>query len=208
KTDQLSMIRIGFWMVYGHSVYPQYAIAALLLAACMLLTWRFMVGGLCEGLTGSRRLFIGSAAAYCLAAILGITGFACLLNHDRAFMAWVRRDPNELLSVFEWTVAVAIIAKFWLVAYSWRRISWRRTRQYLLLWTGATLLLVILARLLWAHGCLTLSLMSALDLLPLDPYRLKCFLILVGLLTVPFARLGFAPSALARNRHENSSPRT
>ena len=32
KVDQLSMLRIGFWMVYGHSVYPQYAIAALILA--------------------------------------------------------------------------------------------------------------------------------------------------------------------------------
>jgi hypothetical protein len=70
-----------------------------------------------------------------------------------------------------------------------------------MLWAGATLMLVILAKLIWADGCLTLSLMSVLDFLPLDPYRLEYFLILVGLLTVPFARLGFAPSALARNRH-------
>jgi len=201
KVDQLSMLRIGFWMVYGHSVYPQYAIAALILAACVLLTWRFLVGGLCVGLSGNRRLFIGSAAVYCLAAILGITSFAWLLNHDQHFMAWVRHDPNELLRVFERVVAVAIIAKFWLAAYSWRRISWRRTWQYLMLWTDATLLLVALATLLWADGCLTLSLMSVLDFLPLDPYRLECFLILIGLVTVPFARLGFAPSALTRNRH-------
>jgi hypothetical protein len=116
-------------------------------------------------------------------------------------MAWIRRDPNALLGVFEWVMALAIVAKFWLAAFSWRRISWRRTWQYLLLWAGATLLLTVLAKLLWANGCLTLSLMSVLDFLPLDPYRLEYFMILVALLTVPFARLGFAPSALAGNRH-------
>lgn len=201
KVDQLSMLRIGFWMVYGHSVYPQYAIAALILAAGMLLTWRFLVGGLCVGLSGSRRLYVGSALAYCLAALLGVMGLAWLLNHDQGFMAWVRRDPNELLSVFEWLAAAAIIAKAWLAAFSWRAISSRSTWRYLMVWAGASLLLITLAKLLWAHGCLTLSLMSALDFLPLDPYRLQCFLILLGLLTVPLARLGLAPSALARNRH-------
>jgi hypothetical protein len=200
KVDQLSMIRIGFWMVYGHSVYPQYAIAALLLGACMLLTWKFLVNGFCIGLSGNRKLFVGSAVAYCLVAIIGISAFAWLLNHDRQFMAWVRHDPNELLRVFEWIVVVAILAKFWLAAFSWRRISWRRTWRYLLLWLGTTLLLTFLARLLWANGCLTLTLMSVLDFLPLDPYRLECFLILISLLTVPLARLGFAPSALAGNR--------
>jgi hypothetical protein len=201
KVDQLSMIRIGFWMVYGHSVYPQYAIAALILATCILLTWKFLVNGFCVGLSGNRTLFIGSPVAYCVAAIIGITAFAWLLNHDQQFKAWVRHDPNELLFVFERMIAAAIVAKFWLAAFSWRRISWRRTWQYLLLWAGATLLLITLAKLLWANGCLTLSLMSVLDFLPLDPYRLECFLILAGLLTVPFARLGFAPSSLAANRH-------
>ena len=78
------MLRIGFWMVYGHSVYPQYAIAALILAACMLLTWKFLVNGLCVGLSGNRKLYIGSAVAYCLAALFGIIAFAWLLNHDQA----------------------------------------------------------------------------------------------------------------------------
>ncbi len=201
KVDQLSMLRIGFWMVYGHSVYPQYVIAALILTACMLLTWKFLVNGFCVGLSGNRRLFIGSAAAYCLAGTLGIIAFALLLNHDQAFMAWVRHDPDQLLRAFEWIIAVAVIGKVWLASFSWRRISWRRTRQYLVLWFGATLLLITLAELLWADGCLTLSLMSLLDILPLDPYRLEYLLILIGLLTIPLARLALAPSALRRNRH-------
>ena len=88
-------------------------------------------------------------------------------------MAWVRHDPNQLLRAFEWVIAVAVIGKFWLAAFSWRRISWRRTWQYLVLWVGATLLLITLANCCWADGCLTLSLMSLLDILPLDPIALN-----------------------------------
>jgi hypothetical protein len=116
-------------------------------------------------------------------------------------MAWVRYDPDQLLRAFEWLITVAVIGKVWLASFSWRRISWRRTWQYLGLWLGATLLLITLAKLLWANGCLTLSLMSLLDILPLDPYRLEYLLILIALLTIPLARLGLVPSALRRNRH-------
>jgi hypothetical protein len=116
-------------------------------------------------------------------------------------MSWVRYDPDQLLRAFEWIIAVAVIGKVWLASFSWRRISRRRTWQYLGLWLGATLLLITLAKLLWANGCLTLSLMSLLDILPLDPYRLEYLLILIALLTIPLARLGLAPSALRRNRH-------
>jgi len=201
KVDQLSMLRIGYWMVYGHSVYPQYAMAALILATCMVLTWKFLVNGLCVGLSGNRNLFIGSAAGYCLLGILGIIGLTWLLDHDRIFMAWVRRAPDQLLGAFELAIAVAVIGKLWLAVFSWRWISRRRTWRYLVLWLVATLVLITLAKLLWAHGCLTLSLMSLLDMLPLDPYRLEYFLILIALLTIPLARLGLAPSALRRNRH-------
>ena len=51
--DGLAMIRVGFWMAYGHSVHPQYAIAALIVLGGMLLTWKFLVGGLWIGLSGT-----------------------------------------------------------------------------------------------------------------------------------------------------------
>ena len=112
-------------------------------------------------------------------------------------MAWVRHDPNELVRAFEWVMAVAIIGQ---VLARGLFLAQDFLEAYLAIpvaWVGATLLLTALAKLLWADGCLTLSLMSVLDFLPLDPYRLKYFLILVGLVTIPLARLGFAPSALA-----------
>jgi len=188
----LTMIRIGFWMIYDHSVYPQYVIAALSIIAGLFLTWKFLVGGLWIGLCGNRRFFIASAAAYCLVLILGMIGLIILLDHDKAVRGWVREDPNRLLSYIEWIAALAVIAKFWMAAFSWRRISSHRVRKYLLVWLGSTFCLMALAILWWKGGRLYL---------PLDADRLRNLLILIALLAIPFARLGFAPSSLARNRH-------
>jgi hypothetical protein len=167
----------------------------------MFLTWKFLVGGLWIGLSGNRKFFIASAAAYCLVLLLGMIGFTILLNHDQAVREWVREDPNRLLSYFEWIGVLAVIAKLWMAAFSWRSITPERVRKYLLIWFSGTLGLITLALLLWAGGTLSLTLMAFLDFLPLDVDRLRSLLILVALLVIPFARLGFAPSALARNRH-------
>ena len=199
--NALSMIRIGFWMAYGHSVYPQYAIAALFIIAGAFLTWKFLVGGLWIGLSGNRKLFIASAVAYCFVPLLGLIGLTILLNHDEAVRGWVREDPNRLLAYFEWLAAFAVIAKFWMAARSWRHIAAQRVRKYLLVWLGGTLCLMTLAILLWADGLLDLLLMAVLDFLPLDPYRLRNLLILVALLVIPFARPGLAPAFFAKNRH-------
>jgi hypothetical protein len=187
----LSMVRIGFWMIYDHSVYPQYLIAALSIIAGMFLTWKFLVGGLWIGLSGNRRFFIASAAVYCLVALVGIISLVVLFE-QKAVRAWIRDDPNRLLSYLEWLAALAIILKFWLAAFSWRRISSHRVRKYLLIWLGSMLCLMALAILVWSGGRLYL---------PLDADRLRNLLVLIVLLVIPFARLGLAPSALARNRH-------
>ena len=197
----LSMVRVGFWMVYGHSVYPQYAIAALSIIAGLFLTWKFLVGGLWIGLSGNLKLFIASASAYCLMLLLGMFGLAILLDHDEAFRQWLREDPDRPLSLFEWIAALGVSAKFWMAAVSWRKIAPQRVRRYFLAWCGGTLCLIALAILVWADGTLILSLMAFLNFLPLDVYRLRNLLILVALLVIPFARLGLAPSSLARNRH-------
>jgi hypothetical protein len=197
----LTMIRIGFWMAYGHSMWAQYAISALLVAASAFATWKLLVGGMCVGLSGSRKMFITSTAVYCLVPLLGFVGLTVLLNHDQEIRAWVTQDPNRVLSICVWLAALAVIAKFWLAAFSWRRIAPARVRAYLLLWTGATLMLITLVILLWAHGLLSLQLMALMDSLPVDVYRLRNLMVLLAMLLIPFARLGFAPVALARNRH-------
>jgi len=188
----LSMIRVGFWMIYDHSVYPQYAIAALSIIAGMFLSWKFLVGGLWIGLSGNRKLFIGAAAAYSLALLLGMIGLIISLNYKEVVQDWIEEDPDRLLPFFEWLAAFAVIAKFWLAAFSWRKIDPQRVRKYLLVWLGGTFCLIALAILWWKGGRLYL---------PLDADRLRNLLILIAVLVIPFARPGLAPSALARNRH-------
>jgi len=193
--------RIGLWMVYGHSIWGEYVISALYIAASMFVTWKFLIGGMWVGLSGNRKLFLITEAVYYLLPLSGFIGLTILVNHDKAVRAWVTEDPDRVLTILEWLAAFAVVVKFWLAAYTWRNIAKARVRAYLLLWSGATLLLIILAILLWMHGVLDLLLMNVMDCLPLDVYRLRNLLVLVALLIVPFARIGSAPCALAKNRH-------
>lgn len=204
RLDSLSMMRIGFWMAYDHSVYPQHAMAILTIIAGMLLTWKFLAGGLWIGLSGNMKLFMASVAFYCLVVFLGIIGLIVALNHDSAVRAWIRDDPDKLLSLLEWILAFAVIAKIWMAVFSWRSIAPERVHKYLLIWLAGVLCLIALAILEWAHGTLSLTLTAFLDFLPLDVYRLRNLLILIALLLIPFARLGLAPSSFAKNRHGSS----
>ncbi len=199
--DALGMIRIGYWMVYDHSLAAQYVIAVLSLAAGFLATWKLLAGGFWIGLSGSKKLYTGTASAYGLAAMLGITVLVVLLNHDQAFLAWVRNDPDRLLSEFEWTAALALAAKFWLAARSWRDIGLKSSVKFFLIWLAGAACMAALALLLWAHGALSLLAAEMMDLLPLDVERLRNLLLLVALLAVPLARPGLAAGFLDRNRH-------
>ncbi|HTG42982.1 MAG TPA: hypothetical protein VK633_00500, partial [Verrucomicrobiae bacterium] len=194
--SSLTMIRVAYWMVQGHSVFPQLLMAALLLLAAILLTWKFLVGGLWIGLSGSKKLFLGSAVACSFMFFSGMICVAILANHDRPFRAWLRNDPNQLLSIITTILAAAVIAKSWLAARSWRLIQPQRTRRFLLAWLAAMLCMIILVRLLWADGTLVLALMALLDFHPLDSARLVSLPILGALLLIPLARLGLARAFL------------
>jgi hypothetical protein len=199
--DAISMPRLGFWMAYDHAMYPQYIVAVLLLLSGMFLTWRFLVGGLWAGLSGNRNIFIAPFAIWGLAILLEIVSVTVASNYDPEFRAWVRHDPNRLLSILEWIVVLAVVAKFFLAVRTWRNVSPKRTGIFLLAWVGGTLCLVALAILLWCHGLLDMELMAFCDIWPLDVVRLRSLLILIALWIIPFARLGLAPTMLATNRH-------
>ncbi len=102
-------------------------------------------------------------------------------------------ELDRLLPALLWVAALAVAAKFWIAAFSWRKVAPQRVRQYLIVWLGSTLCLITLAVLLWA-GLLRYF-------LPSDIYRVRSLLILAALLVMPFGRLGLATSSLARNRH-------
>ena len=199
--DAISTLRLILWMAYDHTMFPQYVLAALLLLAGVFLTWRFLAGGLWAGLSGSRNLFVTPVVAWGFIILFEIVGVTVVSNYDSEFRDWVRRDPNYLLSILEWIVALAVVGKFFVTARTWRNVSSRRTRVFLMAWVCGTLCLAALAMLLWSHGLLSLALMELADTLPLDVIRLRCLLILVALWIIPFARFGLAPTMLAKNRH-------
>jgi hypothetical protein len=71
-------------------------------------------------------------------------------------------------------------------------MSPRYQRMYLLVWFAGTASLVALGVVVW--GMLRMY-------PPFDVDGLRSAVILLAVLAVPLARLGLAPSSLARNRH-------
>jgi len=187
--DSLAVVRGTLWMIHGHSVYPQYVIAVLLVIAGMLLTWRFMVGGLWLGLAGNSRVFAFSAAPY---VILPLFVLPALLILNEPILDWITANTRRLLPALVWVAAAGVVIKFWLAAFSWRRIEPQYVRRYLPIWLSGAVCLTVLAFMLG-------DLLSLF--LPEDTYRLRNLLILIGLQIVPVARLGLAPAFLDKNRH-------
>jgi hypothetical protein len=198
--DALSGVRIGFWMCYGHSVLPQYVIAALSLVLFSGLTWKFMVGGLWLGLSGNKKWFIRSMAIYLVVLVTGAIAMTILSNNS-AVREWFRNDANRVLDFLEWIAAAAVIGKFSLAAYSWRGISTQSAWSYLLLWLGGTICFVTLPIVIQAGGAIVLMAMAVLGSAPMDTLRIKHLLLVCALLPIPVARLGLAARALAKNRH-------
>ncbi len=190
--DGLNMIRLLLWAVYGHSMYPQYALVILSLAAAMLMTWRFLVSSLWLGLSGNRALFATTAIPYSLAPIF-VLAFAILIpGNEDSILSWMYRGFGSVLPTLVRIAAIAVTSKLWIAAWSWRDINRVRVRQYLFLWICGTLVLVAFALVSWA---------GLRYIVPSDSDQLRSLLVLCALLVIPFARLGLAPGSLARNRH-------
>jgi hypothetical protein len=183
--DSLSRFAIQLWAFHGRSVGVVYGIVVLVVFAGMLLTWRFLTSRLWTGLSGSRPLFIASVVFVIVVAIAGLAFDATRLP------GWVLADPARL-AVAAWAFSIAVIVKYWLAAYSWRGVSQRYVRQYLLLWGLGTTCLLTLALLCWGVARIYVA---------TDIYRLQALMILVVLLALPLWRVGLAPACLARNRH-------
>jgi hypothetical protein len=197
----LSRIRLVLWMIHDHRALPQYTLAALALFAGALVTWKCLVNGLWIGLSGSRKLFVGSGVAYACAALAGMITLAVLLNDENGFQEQVSSDPDRGIAVLNWIVALAVIARFWLAARAWRTIQRRRVGRYVLAWSVGTLALLGGAVLISVDGTLGVLLMAVLDFPPVDGVRLASLLVLCVLLVIPLARLGLAPASFTRNRH-------
>jgi hypothetical protein len=184
--DALSGLAIQLWAFHGQSVMAVVLIGALIVCAGLLVTWRLLITRLWSGMRGDRRLFFASALS------LGVVVLAALVFDASRLPAWILDEPAHMRNVV--LAAGAVVgAKYWLAARTWRRIDGRYVRQYLLVWVGATAAWMTLALVVWNVA----RIYAALDI-----YLLQALLILGALLAVPVARVGFAASCLARNRHQ------
>jgi hypothetical protein len=190
--DGLNVIRLLVWSLYERSIYPQYGLVILSLAAAMLLTWRFLVSSLWLGLSGNRALFATTAIPYALAPIFAFMIAILIPENEDSILSWMHRGFGGALPTLVRIAAIAVVAKLWIAAWTWRDIDRARVQQYLFLWLSGTLVLVAFALLSWA---------GLRYLLPSDSHQLRSLLVLCALLVVPLARLGLAPGSLARNRH-------
>jgi hypothetical protein len=183
--DDVSRIALQLWAFHGRSVAAVYGIAAVIVTAAMFLTWRCLVSRLWTGLSGSRALFMASVISVPLVALV------YLLFDASRLPDWVLEDPLRMNAI-AWMLSLAVIAKYWLAARSWRRVRASYVRQYLLAWSAGTACFLILSVVFWQIVRIYVA---------LDIYQFQSVVILLALLAMPLGRVGLAPSSLARNRH-------
>ncbi len=183
NTTQLNELWSEFRMICPHTCQ---LMTVLYLGVLITLTWRCLVNGLWSGLSGNQLLYAGPILLQILIPALAL--LSCGIWSD-AIDSEIQNHPevvkSTLIGAAGWTLALLVIAKIWVAAFSWRRISRRRSRQYLFIWMGATAVFIWLA---------------ILSAPPFDTYRTGRLFILVAILLVPFARVGLAPASWARNR--------
>lgn len=180
------------WEINGHSVYREYGMAVLSIAAGILLTWRFLVGSLWLGLRGNKKLFTVSALPYVLVPFPLLAGVYLTVTHKQFVLSWIQHHLGSVLPQLEWIAAIAVILKLSAAVWSWRNIPAERIRAYFLIWAVATLLLIAFAVMMWSY--LPFS-------LPSDTYRLRTVMVLMAIMFLPLARIGLASSSFAKNRH-------
>jgi len=189
-TNVLPKLWILRWQYHDRPVPLQYAIGAVSLVSCMLLTWRFLVRSMWLGLSASKRTRRLSAAPYVLTPILAI-GMAAAI--DRPQPSWVYDHLDGILSALIWTAALGAMAKLWFSAFSWRNVAGRRVRRYLVFWTVATACVVTFA--------IELTPVVWGMIPPSNPDQARALLILVALTTIPLGRPGIVLSSVERNGH-------
>lgn len=183
--DAMSRLAIQLWAFHGQSVAAVYGIATLVVIAGGLLTWRFMVIRMWSGMSGSRPLFVASVMSVVIAAI------AWMVVDGTRLPGLVLEDPGRMTAL-AWALAIAVIAKYWLAAYSCRRTSSSFARISLLIWGAGTACFLALALALWGVVRIYVA---------LDVYRFQAVMMLAALLAMPLGRVELAPSRLTRNRH-------
>jgi hypothetical protein len=185
--DALSLLALQVWAFHGHSTAAVYGTAVSVVLAGMFLTWRFLVIRLWSGMIGQRYFLLMSIVSI---AILIVAGLAVDVSDA---VAWLLADTRRLAPLV-WAAAAVVVAKFWIAAFAWRNEPARYLRVYMLIWFAGTASFLALG--LIVSGMVRIY-------MPIDGARLQSLVVLLALLAMPLARVGLAPSSLARNRHRS-----
>jgi putative copper export protein len=122
---------------------------------------------------------------------VGVAVIAGLMFDATRLPGWVFSHPAHM-NVTVLIAAAAVIAKYWLARRSWRDVEPAYVRQYLLVWLAGTTAIGALALVVWNIARIYVA---------ADAERFRTLVILLALLAVPLARVGFASASVARNRH-------
>jgi hypothetical protein len=181
--DNLTRLALQLWAFHGHSTAAVYGIAVLTVCAGVSITWRLLISRLWSGLSGIRWLLVGAIASMIVTAIAA--------SGSGELPGWLFEDPSRI-ALFTWIAAAALIAKFWMAAYTWRRVPHRYLLAYVSPWLCATVSMLAASLVVWN---------MVRTYMAVDADRLLSIIVLLTLLAVPLARIGLAPSTFARNRH-------
>jgi hypothetical protein len=164
-----------------------YLFIALLFVALMLVTWRFLIGGLWIGVSGSRKLFGLSALPYAFTPIF--IGFLLFFLMRRGSLVdWALANVKSYFPTAVLVLAAAAVVKL-SVAFALRH---KIGIANFMVWIAGTCVFVALALML-SKG------MGAL--MPSFASQIRNVLVLVALLLMPLAGLGLATSLFGKNRH-------
>jgi hypothetical protein len=178
--------------VYGTSAVTPLTMGVLIIFAGILLTWRFLVNGLWLGLSGNRKLFMAFAVPYAFFPLVVIATMIILSESNKAAVQLMNYDFSRLV-ILEIVATIAVLAKLCAWVFSWRDVASERVTQYLIFWAACTLPLLMLAIFFWE---------VAKPHLPPESEGVRNLMLLVALIVVPLVRVGYAPSSLAKNRHQ------
>lgn len=172
---------------FHYSPQERWSLLVLACFAVLILTWRFMVGGLAVGLSGRKRWY---QLSNLLTAVVWVTLLACII--------W-RSDHSDhnlhLYDLWQWitwlplVLGGAVIAKSSLAAWAWYQVDQRQmlSRQFICAYFGCWML---------ATGLLAGLVVVAFP----HTAWLRNLLIVLSMLVVPLAGPGMAMLTLGKNR--------
>jgi hypothetical protein len=170
---------------HAAGIYPGigfYGAIAVFAGIAVVLTWRFLIGGLYLGLSGKYWMLALAGVGVFLAFFGAIFLLASLSSNPAIILEYILSPPAAWLWVLATLLVVKVAAAFRLAESARRRglVTPLAMRRYFALWF-----------------VITMALVSAVWFSGFEDSTLRSALVFLALLAVPLLRVSCAPIALA-----------